>query len=59
MGLALSVLASALWPLVSLVIPNHQLATAYGMYVMSMSILYIRIMHTRFADMPPPLSRGH
>lgn len=30
MGLAYSVLASALWPQVSLIIPNHQIATAYG-----------------------------
>ncbi|XP_076435777.1 lysosomal dipeptide transporter MFSD1-like [Babylonia areolata] len=30
MGLAYSVLASALWPQVSLIIPGHQIATAYG-----------------------------
>ncbi|XP_071084456.1 lysosomal dipeptide transporter MFSD1-like isoform X1 [Haliotis cracherodii] len=30
MGLAYSVLASALWPMVSMVIPQHQLGTAYG-----------------------------
>lgn len=30
MGLSYSVLASALWPLVALVIPEHQLGTAYG-----------------------------
>lgn len=30
MGLAYSVLASALWPMVSLIIPQHQLGTAYG-----------------------------
>lgn len=30
MGIAYSILASALWPLVSLVIPEHQLGTAYG-----------------------------
>lgn len=30
MGVAYSILASALWPLVSLVIPEHQLGTAYG-----------------------------
>ncbi|XP_041351508.1 major facilitator superfamily domain-containing protein 1-like [Gigantopelta aegis] len=30
MGLSYSVLASALWPMVSLVIPQHQLGTAYG-----------------------------
>ena len=31
MGLAYSVLASALWPLVAVVLPAHQLGTAYGM----------------------------
>lgn len=31
MGLAYSMLASALWPMVSLVIPEYQLGTAYGM----------------------------
>ncbi|XP_069939340.1 lysosomal dipeptide transporter MFSD1 isoform X1 [Cherax quadricarinatus] len=31
LGLAYSLLASALWPMVSLVIPDHQLGTAYGM----------------------------
>ncbi|KAK7090746.1 lysosomal dipeptide transporter MFSD1-like [Littorina saxatilis] len=30
MGLAYSVLASALWPMVSLIIPEHQIGTAYG-----------------------------
>lgn len=30
MGLAFSVVASALWPLVSHVIPRHQIGTAYG-----------------------------
>ncbi|CAL1527854.1 unnamed protein product [Lymnaea stagnalis] len=30
MGLSYSVLASALWPMVSLIIPGHQLGTAYG-----------------------------
>jgi len=33
MGVSYSVLASALWPLVSHVIPQHQIGTAYGMYV--------------------------
>lgn len=31
MGLAYSVLASALWPMVALIIPENQLGTAYGM----------------------------
>jgi len=30
MGLAYSILASALWPMVALIIPSHQLGTAYG-----------------------------
>lgn len=30
LGLAYSLLASALWPMVSLIIPEHQLGTAYG-----------------------------
>ncbi|KAL3280709.1 hypothetical protein HHI36_003945 [Cryptolaemus montrouzieri] len=30
MGIAYSILASSLWPLISLVIPEHQLGTAYG-----------------------------
>jgi len=31
MGLAYSLLASALWPMVSLVVPQYQLGTAYGL----------------------------
>lgn len=31
LGLAYSMLASALWPMVALVIPEYQLGTAYGM----------------------------
>lgn len=30
MGIGYSVLACALWPMVALVIPEHQLGTAYG-----------------------------
>ena len=33
MGVAYSLLACALWPLVALIMPEHQLGTAYGMYV--------------------------
>lgn len=33
MGLAYSLLACALWPMVAYVIPERQLGTAYGMYV--------------------------
>ena len=31
MGLAYSLLASALWPIVALIIPEYQLGTAYGL----------------------------
>lgn len=31
MGLSYSMLASSLWPLVALIIPEYQLGTAYGM----------------------------
>lgn len=31
MGLSYSLLASSLWPLVALIIPEYQLGTAYGM----------------------------
>ena len=31
MGLSYSLLASALWPIAALVIPEHQLGTAYGL----------------------------
>ena len=30
MGVAYSLLASALWPIAALIIPEHQLGTAYG-----------------------------
>lgn len=32
MGLSYSMLASSLWPLVALIIPEYQLGTAYGMW---------------------------
>lgn len=31
MGIAYSILACALWPLVAFIVPEHQLGTAYGM----------------------------
>lgn len=34
MGLAYSVVAGSLWPLVSFIVPDHQLGTAYGVYVL-------------------------
>lgn len=33
MGVSYSLLASALWPLIAIIIPEHQLGTAYGMQV--------------------------
>jgi len=39
MGIAYSILASALWPLVSHVIPSNQIGTAYGMYVLFAHLL--------------------
>lgn len=33
MGVSYSMLASALWPMVALVVPEYQLGTAYGMSV--------------------------
>ena len=41
MGFAYSLLASALWPIVALIIPEYQLGTAYGlMQVINHSINY-------------------
>lgn len=34
MGVSYACLASGFWPLVSLVVPEYQLGTAYGMYVL-------------------------
>ena len=31
MGVGYSILASGLWPMVSLIVPQNQLSTAYGM----------------------------
>jgi len=31
LGASLSLLAVSLWPMVSIIIPKHQLATAYGL----------------------------
>lgn len=33
LGLSYSLLACALWPMVAFVVPEHQLGTAYGLYV--------------------------
>lgn len=37
MGVSYSMLASSLWPLVALIVPEYQLGTAYGMYVLLFS----------------------
>lgn len=34
MGVSYAMLASSLWPLVALIIPEYQLGTAYGMQVL-------------------------
>ena len=31
MGVSLSFLATSLWPMVALIVPKHQLGTAYGL----------------------------
>lgn len=41
MGLGYSLLASALWPMVALVVPEYQLGTAYGMLVTALSKLQL------------------
>lgn len=41
MGVAYSMLACALWPLVALVVPEHQLGTAYGLWVMTAQCFWI------------------
>lgn len=33
LGVSYSLLACALWPMVAFVVPEHQLGTAYGLYV--------------------------
>lgn len=39
MGLSYSLMATSVWPMVALVIPEHQLGTAYGMQVYSLLIV--------------------
>ena len=39
MGFAYSLLASALWPIVALIIPEYQLGTAYGLMQVRLSII--------------------
>lgn len=33
LGVSYSLLACALWPMVAFMVPEHQLGTAYGLYV--------------------------
>lgn len=42
MGISYSMLASSLWPLVALIIPEYQLGTAYGMQVTDHICKYVR-----------------
>ena len=41
MGIGYSILACALWPMASYVVHNHQIGTAYGMYVCGLFIYFI------------------
>ena len=41
MGVSYSMLASALWPMVALVVPEYQLGTAYGMLVYSPFLFHV------------------
>jgi hypothetical protein len=33
LSVSLSILASSIWPMLSMIVPKNQLATAYGLYV--------------------------
>ena len=46
MGIGYSVLACALWPMVALVIPEHQLGTAYGIMQFTSSQSWSRLYRT-------------
>lgn len=39
LGVSYSLLACALWPMVAFVVPEHQLGTAYGLYVPLIAML--------------------
>ena len=43
MGMAYSMLACALWPLVAFIVPEYQLGTAYGMWAIFHTYLYFAL----------------
>ncbi len=43
MGIAYSLLACALWPLVAFIVPEDKVATAYGVYVCHVAITQVGI----------------
>uniref|UniRef100_A0AAQ5X3E6 Lysosomal dipeptide transporter MFSD1 n=1 Tax=Amphiprion ocellaris TaxID=80972 RepID=A0AAQ5X3E6_AMPOC len=43
LGVSYSLLACALWPMVAFVVPEHQLGTAYGLYVPSSMLLCLTL----------------
>ncbi len=52
MGLSYSMLASALWPMVALVVPEYQLGTAYGIMqaVQNLGMAVVTMMAGRIVD---------
>jgi len=52
MGFAYSILASSLWPLVALVVPQHQIGTAYGIMqsVQNLGLAVITIVAGKIVD---------
>lgn len=44
MGLSYSLMATSVWPMVALVIPEHQLGTAYGMQVYRPAWLLVMVL---------------
>lgn len=47
-GISYSLLASCLWPLVPLIVPENQLGTAYGMWDIIGYDMFINMQHQRF-----------
>lgn len=52
MGVAYSLLASALWPIAALIIPEYQLGTAYGLMQVISSLLQCLPHRAVFAWLP-------
>ena len=52
MGVSYSMLASALWPMVALVVPEYQLGTAYGIMqaVQNLGMAVVTMMAGRIVD---------